>query len=281
MIVVRRADELRACGDCRCRQPAIDAVFDARIGDIGRGKLAGPTCAIWMMCCAGAAHRRRRWREWQLRFRAASDLRSVKRRITGEADADLAHWWERFDRRRCCARSLRRGALSAVTRRAALQWPAGDAAAEGRRSRPRRGGQRSSAACRRKPADRARTNGGAGSPVADAGGDWVLSPRRAGAVIGLQANLRPDAGRMDAPASIAAVAARPLWLSGVSGRWCSRPVGQSSGPDYLNAVVRSETRLVYVASCPAALRAIERTACVAASAPGANAPRTPRLSTCC
>ncbi len=79
-------------------QQAIDAVFDARIGDIsGRGKLGADMREIWMMqprfdrrsgnTPAGLVE--------QPRFRAAFDFLRL-RADTGEVEAELAEWWEDY-----------------------------------------------------------------------------------------------------------------------------------------------------------------------------------------
>jgi len=98
--VVRRADDNRARGEppVPALQLAIDAVFDARIGDIsGRGKLAADMREIWLM--QPRLERRTPSAALALvaqpRFRAGFDFLRL-RADTGEADADLAHWWERF-----------------------------------------------------------------------------------------------------------------------------------------------------------------------------------------
>jgi poly(A) polymerase len=77
---------------------AIDAVFDARIGDIsGRGKLATDMREIWMM--QPRFERRVRAQAYtmveQPRFRAGFDFLRL-RADAGEAPAELAEWWEDF-----------------------------------------------------------------------------------------------------------------------------------------------------------------------------------------
>lgn len=77
---------------------AIDAVFDARIGDIsGRGKLATDMREIWMM--QGRFERRTGSGPFSLieqpRYRAAFDFLRL-RADAGDADAALADWWEDF-----------------------------------------------------------------------------------------------------------------------------------------------------------------------------------------
>jgi poly(A) polymerase len=79
-------------------QQAVDAVFDARIGDIsGRGKLAADMREIWLM---QPRFERRigntpRSLVEQPRFRAAYDFLRL-RADAGEIDAELAEWWEDF-----------------------------------------------------------------------------------------------------------------------------------------------------------------------------------------
>ena len=77
---------------------AIDAVFDARIGDIsGRGKLAADMREIWTM----QPRFDRRSGNGPLtlveqpRFRAGFDFLRL-RAAAGEADPELAKWWEDF-----------------------------------------------------------------------------------------------------------------------------------------------------------------------------------------
>ncbi|MCB1997400.1 MAG: polynucleotide adenylyltransferase PcnB, partial [Rhodoferax sp.] len=79
-------------------QQAIDAVFDARIGDIsGRGKLAADMREIWMM--QPRFERRFGNGPYSLvespRYRAGYDFLKL-RGDAGEIGADLAEWWEDF-----------------------------------------------------------------------------------------------------------------------------------------------------------------------------------------
>jgi poly(A) polymerase len=79
-------------------QRAIDAVFDARIGDIsGRGRLAADMREIWMM--QPRLERRAGNAALTLvdqpRFRAGLDFLRL-RGDAGEVDPELARWWERF-----------------------------------------------------------------------------------------------------------------------------------------------------------------------------------------
>jgi poly(A) polymerase len=79
-------------------QQAIDAVFDARIGDIsGRGKLGTDMREIWMM--QPRFERRSGTTPYALieqpRYRAAYDFLRL-RADTGEVGDELADWWEDF-----------------------------------------------------------------------------------------------------------------------------------------------------------------------------------------
>jgi poly(A) polymerase len=79
-------------------QQAIDAVFDARIGDIsGRGKLAGDMREIWQM--QPRFERRTASTALSLaaqpRFRAGYDFLRLRADV-GEVDVDLADWWEDY-----------------------------------------------------------------------------------------------------------------------------------------------------------------------------------------
>jgi poly(A) polymerase len=79
-------------------QQAIDAVFEARVGDIsGRGKLAADMREIWMMqprferrSASSAANLVE-----QPRFRAAYDFLRLRADV-GEVPTELADWWEDF-----------------------------------------------------------------------------------------------------------------------------------------------------------------------------------------
>jgi len=79
-------------------QQAIDAVFDARIGDIsGRGKLGTDMREIWMM--QPRFERRQSNTAYsvieQPRFRAGFDFLRLRADV-GEAPVELAEWWEDF-----------------------------------------------------------------------------------------------------------------------------------------------------------------------------------------
>jgi poly(A) polymerase len=98
--VSKRRDDFRARGEplMPALQQAIDAVFDARIGDIsGRGKLAADMREIWMM--QPRFERRTPASVASLfaqpRFRAGFDFLRL-RADAGEADEDLAQWWEDY-----------------------------------------------------------------------------------------------------------------------------------------------------------------------------------------
>ena len=92
--------ELRESGEntFSALQQAIDAVFDARVGDIsGRGKLAADMREIWQMQprfdrrTAASAQSLAN----QPRFRAGYDFLRLRADV-GEVDADLADWWEDY-----------------------------------------------------------------------------------------------------------------------------------------------------------------------------------------
>ncbi|MBC7941592.1 MAG: polynucleotide adenylyltransferase PcnB, partial [Chitinophagaceae bacterium] len=98
--VLDRWTALRAQGESPipALQQAVDAVFDARIGDIsGRGKLAADMREIWLM----QPRFERRTPSGALslvdqpRFRAGYDFLRL-RADTGELPAELADWWEDF-----------------------------------------------------------------------------------------------------------------------------------------------------------------------------------------
>ena len=79
-------------------QEAIDAVFDARIGDVsGRGKLAGDMREIWSMQTRFDKQTGRAPLSLvdQPRFRAAFDFLRLRAQV-GEVPKELAAWWEEF-----------------------------------------------------------------------------------------------------------------------------------------------------------------------------------------
>jgi poly(A) polymerase len=98
--VLARWQELQRGGEhaIPALQQAIDAVFDARIGDVsGRGRLAADMREIWMM--QPRFERRQTVSAQSLaaqpRFRAGYDFLRL-RADAQEVDADLADWWEDF-----------------------------------------------------------------------------------------------------------------------------------------------------------------------------------------
>ena len=98
--VVQRWGALQAGGEppFPALQQAVDAVFDARIGDIsGRGKLAADMREIWQM--QPRFERRSgntpRALVEQPRYRAGYDFLRL-RADAGQASAELAEWWEDF-----------------------------------------------------------------------------------------------------------------------------------------------------------------------------------------
>ncbi|HUP10358.1 MAG TPA: polynucleotide adenylyltransferase PcnB [Caldimonas sp.] len=104
-------------------QQAVDAVFDARIGDIsGRGKLAADMREIWLM--QPRLERRQGSSTLTLveqpRFRAGLDFLRL-RGESGEADPALARWWEDFA---ASDAEQRRDLLAALRDRAPRRVPA-------------------------------------------------------------------------------------------------------------------------------------------------------------
>ena len=81
-------------------QAAVDAVFDARVGDIsGRGKLGADMREIWMM--QPRLERRQANTAYSMieqpRFRAGFDFLRLRADV-GQAPVELADWWEDFSR---------------------------------------------------------------------------------------------------------------------------------------------------------------------------------------
>ena len=166
--VLDRWQQLKARGEPAfpALQQAIDAVFDARIGDIsGRGKLAADMREIWMM--QPRFERRVGNSPFTLaeqpRFRAGFDFLRL-RADAGEIDDELASWWEDFsladaeERRRLIGEARERDHSRRAAAPAAA--PKAGAPAEGEPAKKRRR--------RRKPAQ-----GGA----AEAGGDVDVAMR--------------------------------------------------------------------------------------------------------
>jgi poly(A) polymerase len=100
--VLRRWDEIRATTAgvplMQALQEAVDAVFNARIGDIsGRGKLGLDMREMWLM---QPRFERRQFAAAvtlveQPRFRAGFDFLRLRAQA-GEIDPELARWWEAF-----------------------------------------------------------------------------------------------------------------------------------------------------------------------------------------
>jgi poly(A) polymerase len=121
--VLDRSQGLRANGEppVPALAQAVDAVFDARIGDIsGRGKLAADMREVWMM---QPRFERRTPSSVQAlidqpRFRAGYDFLRL-RADTGEVTTELADWWEDFhlghdDDREAMVRDLRTASATRV-----------------------------------------------------------------------------------------------------------------------------------------------------------------------
>ncbi len=133
--VQERATALRAAGEppFPALQQAVDAVFDARIGDIsGRGKLAADMREIWLMqprferrtasSAPGLAA--------QPRFRAGYDFLRL-RADCDEVTVDLADWWEDYhlgdeEEREALLQALRATASRGGRRAATAAAPADD-----------------------------------------------------------------------------------------------------------------------------------------------------------
>jgi poly(A) polymerase len=141
-----RSQELRKRGEhpMPALQQAIDAVFDARIGDVsGRGRLAADMREIWMM---QPRFERRQANSAtalvaQPRFRAGYDFLRL-RADAQEVDSELADWWEDFS----LGDADEREALLQVAREAERNRrqpdPAAAVPAKKRRRRRRSGGIR-------------------------------------------------------------------------------------------------------------------------------------------
>jgi len=156
--VQARWDALRADGmaPIPSLQQAVDAVFDARVGDIsGRGKLGADMREIWMMQprfarrTAPSAHAL----VAQPRFRAGVDFLRL-RAEAGEIDAALPAWWEQFsqaDEVRCAELLMHARTLAPVPRGPSAaaqsgQVEEGTEPARKRRRRRRRSGAAAPAA---------------------------------------------------------------------------------------------------------------------------------------
>jgi poly(A) polymerase len=98
--VLDRWKQLEAKGEASfvALQQAIDAVFEAKIGDIsGRGRLAADMREIWLMQprFARRSGQSAHTLVQQVRFRAGFDFLRL-RGAAGEIDATLPQWWEAF-----------------------------------------------------------------------------------------------------------------------------------------------------------------------------------------
>jgi poly(A) polymerase len=156
--VLERWSALRAGGEplFSALQQAVDAVFDARIGDIsGRGKLAADMREIWLM---QPRFERRTPSSAQAlisqaRFRAGYDFLRLRADV-GELESELADWWEDFhlgddDEREALLEDARNAAPPKVRRVAPAEVetgavpgaafePAAEASARKKRRRRRR-----------------------------------------------------------------------------------------------------------------------------------------------
>ena len=147
--VLDRWQKLKAAGEAPfpALQQAVDAVFDARIGDIsGRGKLAADMREIWLM--QPRFERRIGTGPFSLveqpRFRAGFDFLRL-RADAGELPTELAEWWEDFstedeEGRRALVESVRErsGPRRVAGGGAAGAPPAPEGAAAGDAPRKRR-----------------------------------------------------------------------------------------------------------------------------------------------
>ncbi len=266
-------------------EQAIDAVFDARIGDIsGRGKLATDMREIWMM----QPRLERRAGNGPLalieqpRFRAGFDFLRL-RADAGEIDAELAEWWEDFslgtDEERQALLDLarerdhhrRRAAAPAAARRRQAEEAVGTRPRPTAPRRPR--ASAAGAASRARPATRQRRRSGSGRAGSARrrrlSRRAVAAPRVRAAWIGLGANLG------DARGTVLAALDEIGAIDGVrvvarSSLWRSAPV-DAAGDDYVNAVALVETTLD-APSLLGALHAVEGRH--GRERPYRNAPRT-------
>lgn len=143
-------------------QQAIDAAFDARIGDIsGRGKLGADMREIWMM--QPRFERRSGSGPFTLveqpRFRAGFDFLRL-RADAGEVDAELAEWWEDFS----LAESDARAALIEIAREREHARRVGGSGSGGAGGPS--GGEAADPARKRRRRKRRPAGGGEGAPPA-------------------------------------------------------------------------------------------------------------------
>jgi poly(A) polymerase len=155
-------------------QSSIDAVFDARVGDIsGRGKLAADMREVWLM--QPRFERRTGTSPYSLieqpRYRAAFDFLRL-RADTGEVDSELADWWEDFalgtaEEREALIAAVRESHHRAAPRRAPAP-PAGGEVAAPAAEVP---AESDDGAAPRKRRRRRRRTGGGGGGAAPASGE--------------------------------------------------------------------------------------------------------------
>jgi poly(A) polymerase len=122
-------------------QQAVDAVFDARVGDIsGRGKLGADMREIWLMQPRFERRTTNSARALiaQPRFRAGYDFLRLRADV-GEVEPELADWWEDFhlgddDEREALLQDVKARQAPAPRRRAPVHGaPAGTPAAAAER----------------------------------------------------------------------------------------------------------------------------------------------------
>lgn len=183
--VLDRWTKIRAGGEAPvpALAQAIDAVFDARIGDIsGRGKLAADMREIWMM--QTRFERRSGSGVYSLieqpRYRAGFDFLRLRADV-GEIDPALADWWEDFalgsddDRQALLADARAAQAKQPRVVRAPRPAPAGESAGEPGDADEAQGdvGGEGSAPARKRRRRRRKPGGGGGegtkAPAAPAG----------------------------------------------------------------------------------------------------------------
>ena len=166
--VQERWTTLRASGDAPmpALQQAVDAVFEARIGDIsGRGKLAADMREVWLM--QPRFERRTPSTAMSLieqaRFRAGYDFLRL-RADCGEVGGELADWWEDFhlgnDEEREALLADLRASAAARPRRSAAAVAEEEGRAEDTAAPPHEGG---AAAPRKRRRRRRRPAGGDGA----------------------------------------------------------------------------------------------------------------------
>ncbi len=150
-------------------QQAVDAVFEARIGDIsGRGKLAADMREIWLMQPRFERRSGNTPRSLveQPRYRAGYDFLRL-RADAGEIDAELAEWWEDFalgdaDEREALLLAARERQQRQPVRRGGEATTDDEPATAGGEAPPRKRRRR-----RRKPAGAASDGAAASVPLRD------------------------------------------------------------------------------------------------------------------